>query len=180
MGRYVRRMYIPSPMSMQATGSTGQVTTVGVQEQPDAAPGLQVQTSVWSCSGGSPGTQTGGPATVSQSRVCTVRHLQVSAVSSQKRSTAARETVTRGRAGQYSKLAAAYYVERRCKHLSHAQAVDFWKRVVNMHNQVLTRQGPDALAAAKSRAIATANASSRCSQNTAKFVRASYRRIKQM
>lgn len=78
----------------------------------------------------------------------------------------------------YSRLAAAYYVERRCQHLSHAQAVDFWKRIVRMHNYVLTSQGPDALSAAKSRAIAHAKTQRRCNSNTAQLVRASYQKIK--
>ncbi|MDH3741019.1 MAG: hypothetical protein OER56_05420 [Hyphomicrobiales bacterium] len=78
----------------------------------------------------------------------------------------------------YSRLAAAYYVERRCRHLSHAQAVDFWKRIVRLHNAVLSAQGPDALSRAKSRAIAKAKKMRRCNANSAKLVRISYRTIK--
>ncbi len=83
-----------------------------------------------------------------------------------------------GSAARYRRLAAAYYVERRCQHLSHAQAVDFWRRIVNLHNRVLTTHGPDALSAAKSQAIAHAKAKRRCNMGTAKLVRTSYRIIK--
>lgn len=83
-----------------------------------------------------------------------------------------------GKTARYSRLAAAYYIERRCKHLSHAQAVDFWKRIVRMHKAVLSSQGPDALTRAKSRAIAKANSMRRCNANSAKLVRSSYRTIK--
>lgn len=83
-----------------------------------------------------------------------------------------------GKTARYTRLAAAYYVERRCKHLSHAQAVDFWKRIVRMHKAVLSSHGPDALTRAKSRAIAKAGSMRRCNSNSAKLVRASYRAIK--
>ncbi len=83
-----------------------------------------------------------------------------------------------GSSARYSRLAAAYYVERRCQHLSHAQAIDFWKRIVRMHNYVLTSQGPDVLTAAKSRAIARAKSKRGCNASTAQMVRASYRKIK--
>lgn len=84
----------------------------------------------------------------------------------------------RGKPARYARLAAAYYVERRCKHLSHAQAVDFWKRIVRMHKSVLSSHGPDALTRAKSRAIAKSKSMRRCNSNSAKLVRASYRTIK--
>lgn len=85
---------------------------------------------------------------------------------------------TGSKTARYARLAAAYYVERRCKHLSHAQAVDFWKRIVRMHKSVLSSHGPDALARAKSSAIAKSKSMRRCNSNSAKLVRASYRTIK--
>jgi hypothetical protein len=83
-----------------------------------------------------------------------------------------------GQANRYSQLAAAYYVERRCKHLTHAQALDFWNRIVIMHKSVLSNEGPDVLSAAKSRAIAAAKARNRCSSATAQLVRNSYQMIR--
>ncbi len=83
-----------------------------------------------------------------------------------------------GSAARYRRLAAAYYLERRCQHLSHAQAVDFWRRIVALHNQVLTTHGPDALSAAKLQAIAHARAKRRCNAGTARLVRTGYLTIK--
>ena len=83
-----------------------------------------------------------------------------------------------GSLAKYRSLTAAYYVERRCQHLSHAQAVDFWRRIVRLHNRVLTSQGPDALSVAKAQAIARAKARRRCNSSTARLVRASYQKIR--
>ena len=91
---------------------------------------------------------------------------------------AAERAVLTGSLAKYRSLTAAYYVERRCQHLSHAQAVDFWRRIVRMHNRVLTSQGPDALSVAKAQAIARAKSKRRCNSSTARLVRTSYQKIR--
>lgn len=78
---------------------------------------------------------------------------------------------------RYSRLAAAYYVERRCRHLRHTDAMRFWRKIVASHNALLARHGPDAVRAAKNQAISRSRASGGCGSRTAKLVRAGYAQI---
>jgi hypothetical protein len=78
----------------------------------------------------------------------------------------------------YSHQAAAYYVERRCRHLSQNQAMKFWRKIVAKHNALIDRHGPDAVRKAKNAAISKSRASGRCGSQTAKLVRRGYASIR--
>ena len=78
----------------------------------------------------------------------------------------------------YSQQAAAYYVERRCRHLSQGQAMKFWRKIVAKHNVLIERHGPDAVRAAKNAAISKSRASGRCGSRTANLVRRGYASIR--
>ncbi len=80
----------------------------------------------------------------------------------------------KGSLTRYRKLTAAYYLERRCQHLSRAQAVDFWKRIVARHNAVLSKYSTSQVAKAKRDAETAANAQGACGARTAQIVRAGY------
>jgi hypothetical protein len=72
--------------------------------------------------------------------------------------------------GRYTLAAAAYYVERRCGHLQHGQAVNFWKGVVAQHNSALASHKRADVARAKANAIAIANRTGGCSARTRRMV----------
>jgi hypothetical protein len=71
----------------------------------------------------------------------------------------------------YTRATAAYYVERRCQHLAHGQAVRFWQQVVASHNSVLSRHDRAAVKRAKAQAMAMADAAGGCGRRTAGLVR---------
>lgn len=77
---------------------------------------------------------------------------------------------------RYTREAAAYYLERRCRHLSDRQAVDFWNGIVRRHKSAVAAHGPRAVARAKARAEAQAN-SYRCGGQAAELVAATYRAV---
>ncbi len=72
--------------------------------------------------------------------------------------------------GNYVRATAAYYVERRCGHLAHAQAVGFWKAIVNKHNLALATHNRSEVARAKARAESIANQSGGCGSGTKHMV----------
>ncbi len=78
---------------------------------------------------------------------------------------------------RYASEAAAYYVERRCRHLSQGQVMDFWRKIAAKHAVMLDRFGPDAVRAAKNRAISRSKASGRCSSRTVRMVKSGYSSI---
>ena len=80
----------------------------------------------------------------------------------------------KGSLTRYRKLTAAYYLERRCQHLSRAEAVGFWKRIVARHNAVLSKYSTAQVAKAKRDAERAANAQGACGARTAQIVRAGY------
>ena len=49
----------------------------------------------------------------------------------------------------YGEIIAAYYVERRCRHLSRGDANRFWRRVVTLHRATVARFGASAVAPLK-------------------------------
>ncbi len=73
---------------------------------------------------------------------------------------------------RYTQATAAYYVERRCQHLAHAQAMRFWQQVVASHNSLLSNHDRAAVKRAKAQAMAAADAAGRCGSRTAGLVRA--------
>ncbi len=79
---------------------------------------------------------------------------------------------------RYSAQAAAYYVERRCRHLSQKDVMQFWRRIAAKHNALLERYGPDAVRSAKNSAVSAAKRSGSCGGRTKKLVRAGYASIR--
>jgi len=71
---------------------------------------------------------------------------------------------------RYERATAAYYVERRCGHLQHGQAVNFWKAIVNEHNAALATHPRSDVARAKAQAIAIAEGSGGCGAKTRRMV----------
>ncbi len=86
------------------------------------------------------------------------------------------DNVTRGDLRSYSRMAAAYYIERRCRHMNHDQAFRFWQIVVRQHNRLLHKFGPEQVARAKSDAMVMAKSGYRggCGANTRRIVRERY------
>lgn len=80
----------------------------------------------------------------------------------------------------YSTVVAGYYLERRCRHLSRADAYAFWQAVVKRHAAALASAGPTAVADAKARASARAGrlAGAGCNARTAAIVRKAYSRVR--
>jgi hypothetical protein len=76
----------------------------------------------------------------------------------------------------YGQEAMAYYVERRCGHLSNAEAREFWNHVVARHNAVLRAYGKRAVAAALQAAEAAAGRRS-CGMRSAALVEATFRNL---
>ncbi|HFC04795.1 MAG TPA: hypothetical protein ENJ55_03735 [Rhizobiales bacterium] len=76
---------------------------------------------------------------------------------------------------RYRRMTEAYYLERRCQHLSRPEAVRFWKRVVASHNAVLQKYSVSQVSKAKSGAERAARGWGRCGSRTARIVQAGYR-----
>ncbi len=77
----------------------------------------------------------------------------------------------------YQAQTAAYYIERRCQHLTYNQAVRFWKALVGRHQAMVRRHGPGAVKRAKQDALAKARTHGNCSAKTASWVRFAFSRI---
>lgn len=75
---------------------------------------------------------------------------------------------------EYRRIAAAYYVEYRCRHLRQADTMRFWKTVATYHQAALDRFGRDEVARAKASAEAMASQQGRCGARTQRLVTASY------
>jgi hypothetical protein len=78
---------------------------------------------------------------------------------------------TTGKLANYGDAAMAYYIERRCNHLSPRQARAFWDRIVAQHAHALKTNGKRAVAAALKTAEARASRKS-CGMRTAALVKA--------
>ena len=78
----------------------------------------------------------------------------------------------------YRTQAAAYYIERRCRHLSRAQVISFYRMIVADHNALLASQGAAAVARAKKSAVAIASGHQACGSRTAALVKNGYRAIR--
>lgn len=76
---------------------------------------------------------------------------------------------------RYRRVTEAYYLERRCQHLSRAKAVRFWKQIVASHNAVLRKYSTSQVAKAKSGAENAARNRGRCNSRTAQIVQSGYR-----
>ena len=76
---------------------------------------------------------------------------------------------------RYRRVTTAYYLERRCQHLSRSNAVRFWKKVVSSHNAVLQKYSSSQVSKAKSGAESAARGWGRCGARTARIVQAGYR-----
>jgi hypothetical protein len=74
---------------------------------------------------------------------------------------------------RYRQQAVAYYLERRCRHLSSRQAKSFWSSIVRQHQAVLRKDGGKAVANALRSAEATAESMS-CGSTSRRIVRAEY------
>jgi hypothetical protein len=86
-------------------------------------------------------------------------------------------TAEADRLALYRQQATAYYIERRCGHLSYKEAAGFWQRIVARHKIVLARYGAGAVRAALQKAEAAASAR-RCDSRTAMLVKESYAAIR--
>jgi hypothetical protein len=74
---------------------------------------------------------------------------------------------------RYRQQAFAYYLERRCRHLSARQARSFWSSIVRQHEAALRRDGGRKVAAALRRAKASAE-DTPCGSESRHIVRAGY------
>ena len=89
-------------------------------------------------------------------------------------------TVTRGTRGSISRFKSqtrAYYLQRRCNHLSYKQALRFWKLIAAQHNRMIARYGSGAVQRAQRQARSSANRS-RCSPSTKQQVLAGLRGVR--
>lgn len=76
---------------------------------------------------------------------------------------------------RYRRITEAYYLERRCQHLSRPNAVRFWKKIVSSHNAVLKKYSKSQVSKAKSGAERAARSWGKCGSRTAQIVKAGYR-----
>lgn len=76
---------------------------------------------------------------------------------------------------RYRRVTEAYYLERRCQHLSRSKAVRFWKQIVSSHSAVLRKYSSSQVAKAKSGAERAARNQGRCGSRTARIVMAGFR-----
>lgn len=76
----------------------------------------------------------------------------------------------------YRSVTEAYYLERRCQHLSRPAAVRFWHSIVARHKAVLRKYSKSQVAKAKSGAKHAADSRGSCGQRTASIVQAGLRR----
>jgi hypothetical protein len=74
---------------------------------------------------------------------------------------------------RYRQQAFAYYVERRCRHLSARQARSFWLDIIQQHRAAMRQSGRKAVIAATKSAEAEANELS-CGSTSRRIVRAEY------
>jgi len=74
--------------------------------------------------------------------------------------------------GLYTRQAAAYYIERRCRFLSSGDTMAFWKAIVVRHNAMIARYGGAAVRRAKAKAEKAGAAA--CSPDAGVFVRAAW------
>jgi hypothetical protein len=74
---------------------------------------------------------------------------------------------------RYRQQAFAYYLERRCRHLSARQARSFWSSIVRQHEAALRRDGGRKVATALRRAEASAE-DTPCGAESRRIVRAGY------
>jgi len=74
--------------------------------------------------------------------------------------------------GLYTRQAAAYYIERRCRYLSSGDTMAFWKLIVARHNAMIARYGGSAVTRAKAKAAEAGGAA--CSADAGVFVRATW------
>lgn len=75
---------------------------------------------------------------------------------------------------RYRRVTEAYYLERRCQHLSRSKAVRFWKRIVSSHNAVLRKYSALQVSKAKTGAERAARDRGSCGARTARIVKAGY------
>lgn len=76
---------------------------------------------------------------------------------------------------RYRRVTEAYYLERRCQHLTRSKAVRFWKKIVSSHNAVLRKYSTSQVAKAKSGAERAARNRGRCNSRTAQIVQSGFR-----
>jgi hypothetical protein len=77
------------------------------------------------------------------------------------------------RTGGYERAAMAYYLDRRCRHLSRRDANSFWKAIVARHQAALSAYGSKAVKSALSAAEAAASSRS-CGSATAELVKENF------
>lgn len=77
----------------------------------------------------------------------------------------------------YSRLAVAYYIERRCRHLARKGARTFWSHIVRRHAAMLAANPGSKVAAAQRGAAAKADGQA-CGARTASLVRSAFAEIK--
>ena len=83
-------------------------------------------------------------------------------------------TVRAGGLNQYKQFTTAYYLERRCKHLSRRSVMNFYNAVVARHRAVLRKYPGQQVASAKREAEQRALRAGRCSARTARIVHSSF------
>jgi hypothetical protein len=75
----------------------------------------------------------------------------------------------------YARHAMAYYVERRCRHLTRGETADFWRRIVGSYQSAVRSFGAGAVARAQRRAETEAGGWG-CGDRSLKLVEAAYAR----
>ena len=83
-------------------------------------------------------------------------------------------TIKAGGLKQYREFTTAYYLERRCKHLSRRAVMNFYNAVVARHRAVLRKYPGPQVANAKREAEQRALRAGRCSARTARIVHNSF------
>jgi hypothetical protein len=110
-----------------------------------------------------------------QSRSSPVRAKRVASLTSPKETVQPDRPDKRasGALGLYGRSAMAYYVERRCRHLSSGETRDFWHRIVESYRKVVNVYGAEAVARVQGRAEADADTLD-CGEPTVQLVKAAY------
>lgn len=85
--------------------------------------------------------------------------------------------VVRGSIARFKSQTRAYYLQRRCNHLSYNQALRFWELIAAQHTRMIRKYGAKAVSRAQRQARAAARRP-RCSPSTKQQVVAGWRGIR--
>ncbi len=85
--------------------------------------------------------------------------------------------VARGSIARFRSQTRAYYLQRRCNHLSYRDALQFWKLIAAQHKRMIRRYGAGSVQRAQSQARASASRT-HCSPSTKRQVVAGLRGVR--